>query len=545
MKENDRIDKKSLRLVTKKNVDWDELAKDCICFANTYGGHILIGIEDEENYPPVGQKIPDDLPGTIKRKIQERTINVGIEVIVMPSENDSEYIDITVVRNARSIASTTNGRYYYRVDKDCKPLMPDELIRLMEDRQTLTWELQQNLKIPRNLFDSSKYWGFLQEIQESDRVSSFIKGKTNDEILDHYQLAKGDYLTNLGVLWLGMQKHRARLLYSPTIQFIKYDDLGNKTKKIVWDDYTSNPKELIEQIWSSIPEFNDSVEFPNGLYRDTISNYDEIVVRELLVNALAHRPYTTRGDIFINLYHDRLQIHNPGLLPIGVTPKNILHTTVQRNRHLAKIFSDLKLMEQEGSGYDKIYETLLSVGKRIPIVEERSDSVVVTIYKTIVKNEIVNFIDKVNSEYQLSSKEKISLGLIAQHNSLTMIELYKLLGLPDNQSSKNWLGRLIEFGLIKSTGKTKGTEYSIDNKLLIKLKFKGKTNLKGIQNHRLNELIIADLTKFPESSRKDIHQRIGKEIPERKIRKVLTDMIGQNIIKRIGSKKYSKYLLTE
>ena len=55
--------------------------------------------------------------------------------------------------------------------------------------------------------------------------------------------------------------------------------------------------------------------------------YDEVVVRELLANALAHRPYTQRGDIFLNLHPDRLEVHNPVVLPIGVTPRNILHTT--------------------------------------------------------------------------------------------------------------------------------------------------------------------------------------------------------------------------
>lgn len=59
---------------------------------------------------------------------------------------------------------------------------------------------------------------------------------------------------------------------------------------------------------------------PDGLYRQSVPAFDEIVVRELLVNALVHRPYTQRGDIFLNLYPDRLEVVNPGLLPLGITP---------------------------------------------------------------------------------------------------------------------------------------------------------------------------------------------------------------------------------
>ncbi|WP_460879955.1 ATP-binding protein [Pontibacter rugosus] len=91
-----------------------------------------------------------------------------------------------------------------------------------------------------------------------------------------------------------------------------------------------------------------------------------------------------RGDIFINLHHDRLEIHSPGLLPLGVTPSNIISKSIHRNTHLAKVFYDLKLMEMEGSGYDKVYEVLLLNGKPEPIVDEWDDRVVVTVKKMLL-----------------------------------------------------------------------------------------------------------------------------------------------------------------
>ena len=78
--------------------------------------------------------------------------------------------------------------------------------------------------------------------------------------------------------------------------------------------------------------------------------YAEKVLRELLVNALVHRPYTQRGDIFLNLHPDRLEVVNPGRLPLGVTPQTILHASRRRNDGLARVFHDLGLMEREGSG---------------------------------------------------------------------------------------------------------------------------------------------------------------------------------------------------
>lgn len=544
MQENSQFDKKSLLVVTTTNPDWDEITKDCISFANGLGGKLIIGIEDSDELPPLNQKVDDTLLVKIRKKIENRAINLGIELYKREAENGSEYIEILINRNKNSIASTTNGKYYIRVEDECKPLLPDELSRLMADKGSFNWETQQYMKVLRNDLDSQKFESFKTDINKSSRVSDFVKQKTDDELLDYYLFAEGNYLTNLGILWIGNRIHRAKLLYSPTVQFIKYDENEKNSKKMVWDDFTKNPKELIQDIYSSITEFQDSLEFPDGIYRKKIYNYDEVVIRELIANALVHRPYTTRGDIFINLFIDKLEIHNPGLLPIGVTPKNILHTSIQRNRNFAKVFYDLTLMEKEGNGYDIIYETLLSEGKNAPIVREEDDRVVVTIKKTIINKHVINFIDIINSEFQLTSKELISLSFIAQHHSLSLRELSNFIGKDDQIITKDWIKRLIEWRIIIPIGKSKGVTYTVEPNLLRKANFKGRTNLKTIQPHRLQELIREDLKRYPNSSRQDIHQRIGKEIPERMVRLYLKKLVDENEVKKNGDKKWTKYLLT-
>ena len=176
-------------------------------------------------------------------------------------------------------------------------------------------------------------------------MKASVKEKDDEELLDHYQLAQGQYLTHLGLLCIGKQQRRAQLATAPVIQFIKYDEHAQKANKLGWDDHTLNPMELIEAVWQDVPDFRERYGLPDNLYRQNLPAFDEIVVRELLVNALAHRPHTQRGDIFLNLHPDRLEVVNPGLLPLGVTPQNVLHTTVRRNEHLARLFHDLKLME--------------------------------------------------------------------------------------------------------------------------------------------------------------------------------------------------------
>jgi len=146
-------------------------------------------------------------------------------------------------------------------------------------------------------------------------------------------------------------------------------------------------------------------EFPNGLFRNKIRHYDERLIRELLINAIAHKSYTISGDIFIKVYPDRLEIHNSRIITLRRYFQHILHQSVRRNAHLSKLFYDLNLMEREGSGYDKIYEIQLREAKRLPVVEEGSDRVEVTLFKEMKNPDIVRLINEFSSKLSLRQKE--------------------------------------------------------------------------------------------------------------------------------------------
>ncbi|HQU83134.1 MAG TPA: ATP-binding protein [Pyrinomonadaceae bacterium] len=524
--------------------DVKELAKDCVAFANAEGGVLHIGIEDKETLPPPNQKIKEKKIVELSQKIDGNTINVSILPAKITAENGGEFIELKIFRS-QSIAATSDGRYFLRVADASRPLMPDEISRLLTEKTAHNWEEQTSRNVSANFTDEKKRVQFLTDIRTSERVKTFVKEKSDDEILEHYRFIKDGLLTNLGILWIGQNSDRAMLQHAPVVQFIKKDEFENKVNKIVWDDFLLNPKELIDSIWNEIPDWREFYELPDGIFRKQIPHYDERIIRELLANALVHRPYTQRGDIFINLFPDRLEIHNPGLLPLGVTPENILHKSVKRNEHLAKVFHDLKLMEREGSGFDLIYDVLLSNGKPLPKVQEGDDRVVVTIYKRIVNKPIIDFVKKADETFQLKQKERITLGLVAQNESLTAKEMTKILELNDVSELKHWLGSLVENGLIKTKGRTKGTEYFVESSLLKKLDFKGKTSLKGIESHRLRELILRDLEIYEEAGISEIHQRIGLEIPRRKIEYELKRMVENDEIKAKGEKKHRKYLFAK
>lgn len=546
MEENVNTDKKSMKFLKGRNTDWDELAKDCVSFANAQGGSIYIGIDDKAILPPANQKIGDrNLPNLIQKNIAQRTVNVAVAITIEVAENESEFLKVQVFRNAQTIASTTDGKYYIRVHDECKPIPPDEMARLAADKNAFVWEEQITKRIPASQFDEQKRKTFLVDVRNSKRVSSFIKEMSDDEILDFYFFQKNGYLTNLGILWIGKRNDRASLLYPPAIQIIRYDDKDEKIWKLLLDDYFSNPKELLERVLNDVPDWQESIEISEGMFRKNIPFFPIEVVRELVVNALVHRTYTTRGDIFINIFPDRLEIHSPGRLPYGVTPKNILNQSIRRNEHISKAFYDLGLMEREGSGYDLVYALLLGSGKPLPIVKETDERVTVIVTKQFVSKEVVRLMDKASTEFSLKQKELISLGLLAQQQSYTAVEISGILNQNEETGLRNWLGRLVEFELIVKTGKGKGTQYAVNPEFIRKINFKGKTNLKNIEDYRLEELIYKDIKAYPNSGFSEIHSRIGLEINQFKVKRLLKNMVENHVLDTIGERKWTRYFIKQ
>ncbi len=540
--EGQHSDAKSLLAVTGRTADWAELAKDCVAFANALGGKLLIGVEDGDKLPPPAQRVPPGLPDMLRRRIGELTVNLAVRPELRVADNGGEFVELFIDR-AAAVASTSDGRYFLRIGDTSKPVLGDEVMRLAGERSALPWETLTTLGVPRAQADPVKCGALLAALRASDRVKASVKEKGDDELLDHYLLVQGGLLTHLGVLCIGRQIDRARLGTAPVIQFIKRDAQENKVNKLAWDDHTLSPMELVDAVWRDVPDFREFYEVADGLFRTQVPAFDERVIRELLINTLVHRPYTQRGDIYLNLHPDRLEIVNPGPLPLGVTPENVLHASVRRNDHLARLCHDLKLMEREGSGFDAIYDVLLSQGRPAPLVAEGPDWVRVTLARTAPDRQVLAFITKASESYALKQRERITLGLLARHEALTAKELAARLELAGTDQLRLWLDRLCDWGLVGQSGRTQATRYFVNPELLRTLDFPATTTLKRIEEHRLRALVIEDLQRYPASSLGDIHTRIGTEIPRRRLQAVLSRLIVQQQVRMEGERRWARYSL--
>lgn len=542
MTEHDALEHKSLRLVTRKNPGWDDIARACVCFANGRGGVLQIGVEDGETEPPAGQTIPPDLPSRVFQRIAETTHNVSPafpEVRAAPSGGE---VLVVRVPTSSALACTTDGRYYARLADACTPVPPEDMVRLVTEKGALVWELALT-DAPASEAEPAHVRRLLNGLRASDRVKDSVKARTDGEVLAAYDLVRDDRLTNLGVLWLGQRDRRARLRHAPILQYLRYDGQGRKVaKEMFGDDYAMTPWDQVEAV-QALPVWDESVEVPQGVFRDRVPIYDVEVVRELVANALVHRVYPTSGDIFVSLYADRLEVHSPGRLPVGVTPSNILHQRKRRNESLARLFHDLQLMEGEGTGYDRMYDLLLSSGRPAPEVREGPDRVEVTVRGLDMNVRALKVIAAASVHGPLEERERIVLGLLARGGPSRRADLASALSLRGAADVGPWTGSLLDRKLVTTTGRAAGQRLKINPRLLRESGARMRTTLIDIEDYRLRELLRTDVERFPGSPVREIHARVGAEISRRRVQRQLVALRDDGLIRMEGERASARYFL--
>ena len=537
--EGQHLEQKSLRALD----DHKKLSEVCVAFANTRdGGELRIGIEDGEHLPPEGQNKLNSRLNTLCKNILNNTNNVSFVPSIVEAENGGEYISLKVP-HSKSVASTSNGKFLLRIGEENRPIVGEDIMYLAADRANWQWETLTTAQVPRTAADKNKVKHLISRIKSSKNAKDRVKKKTTNQMLDHFNLAEGEFLTNLGILCIGTQKDRAKLSTAPIIQFIKKDEAGQKTNKIVWDEHDLSPVELVEDVWEKIPDFKEIYEIPNGMRRELVPAFEKAVVRELIVNALVHRPYTQKGDIFLNLTPDSLKVVNPGRLPIGVTPQNILQASVRRNDHLAKLFHDIGLMEREGSGIDLIYEILLSQGRPVPELVEGDDSVTVTLHRRLPDQRVKRLIASVSEFHKLSPYDRIILGMLAISGPSTARVIAGKLGITSVGELKELMKYILQNGIVVRTGKTQATQYSVATDVMpVAESDESSSTLNVTHEDDHMTLVENDISRHPRSSIGEIHDRFGDRIPHRKLRRVLEKLVKSGKITSEGIKRGTRYL---
>ncbi len=164
-------------------------------------------------------------------------------------------------------------------------------------------------------------------------------------------------------------------------------------------------------------------------------------VRETVINAVVHTDYAQRGaPIRLSIFDDRLEVENPGLLPFGLTIEDLPHGVSKlRNRVIGRTFHALGLIEQWGSGIQRMTAACRAAGLAPPAFEELATRFRVTIATTRVGPAVVDETDEA------------ILDRLGQAQGLATSEVAKAIGLSP-RATRTRLARLVGRGLVREIG---------------------------------------------------------------------------------------------
>lgn len=207
---------------------------------------------------------------------------------------------------------------------------------------------------------------------------SFTKAAAKSlELLTEHQSKL--YPSKGGLLLFG--KNREGLFPDPLIRLARFEGT-NKNKVLDYLDLRSPLSIALDEILAFIRRNTSIGAVIKDLRREDIPQYPLLVIREAVLNALAHTDYSVmESPIHIAIFDDRLEITNPGSMPLGMSLEIALSGVSQlRNKVLGRVFRELRLTDQWGSGLNRMIDACQQDRIKTPKFEELGQFFRVTLY---------------------------------------------------------------------------------------------------------------------------------------------------------------------
>ena len=308
-----------------------DIHKEIVAMANADGGHLLIGIDDDGEIAGVDAKLS-----------MEQISNAIQSIIPLPRIIFHQYsidkLDIIVVEIPKSeTLCSIGGVAYIRIGTGIRPLSIQEILILASEIGTIQWDGA--LLLDEETMNSDFIDIYFNRMEESRGKS--IQTQHRNRYFRSIGTLRDDKLTNAGVLFFtDASEHiphcRIRLVFME-----KNEPMGSR-------EYTGPVWKLIEDVLADILREVGTSEVVVSARRKHISHYPPRILREAIINAVAHRNYVISADIRIFLHRNKIIIRSPGGLLPGVDLDDPEH--VPRNPYLCNLLYDAGFIERYGFG---------------------------------------------------------------------------------------------------------------------------------------------------------------------------------------------------
>lgn len=418
----------------------EEIYKEVIAFANTDGGTVYVGIDNDGNV--VGLSNVD--------KEYTRITN-GIRDAIMPDV--AMYVKFTIQENKVvriSVSEGSNKPYY---------------LRAKGIKSSGVFVRQGTSSVPASVEQIRKM------IKESDG-DIFEELRSLEQELTFNSAAKA--FDQYGVEF-NENKYRALGITHPqddiytNLALILSDQCPYTTKIAVFTDETCTVFRDSKEFGGSVfKQFEDTVNYLalcnktssviKGIVRTDKQDYPEEALREALLNAIVHRDYGFSGSIIINVNDKKIEfISIGGLLP-GLSTDDIrIGISQPRNKKLAEIFHRLRLIESYGTGIRRIYKLYENCSVQ-PTITVTSNA-----FKIVLPNmnEVPDPVAELGQP--ITAQMKKVLDYLAEYGQITDAEICDLLGLKKTRAF-TVAKQMRDMGLIQVVGRGENRKYTNENK---------------------------------------------------------------------------------
>ncbi|MBP7369462.1 MAG: putative DNA binding domain-containing protein [Paludibacteraceae bacterium] len=427
----------------------DNILKTVCAFANTNGGTIYIGIDDNGN--PVElkniKKLMEDIPNKIKN-----TIGI-VPKVNLVERGGKQLIEVNI--ESYKYPVSYKGAFYKRSGSTNTELAGTELTQFLLQKSGLVWD--QSVEPMATLDDIN-----LDTLDHFKRLSqkrlSSISTEDNPELL----------LEKLNLLRNGKLKRAAILLFgkNPRKFFItSYLQIGrfiSESEVISSDIIDGNLFEQVEKALEILRiKYLQNRFYYEGIVRKEDLEIPEAVLREAIINALIHRDYMIPAQTQLRVYDDKIWLWNAGKLPEGISIEQLKkpHASYLRNPLLADIFYKAGYIESWGRGTLNIIDYCTSANLPEPEMSEEMNGFLLVIHKYGEGSEKIPETTQ-KSPRKVPEKSQKILNALKENPFLSRKQLALNLG-ESEHTIQSRLRKLQKEGIIKRIGTAKGGHWEV------------------------------------------------------------------------------------
>lgn len=522
-----------------------------MCMANTDGGTLLIGVEDDGRITGArarhtGSTDADRLVALVRsRTVPPLQVNVNVFAL-----SEGDVIEI-VVPKGQAITTTSDGTCQRRVLENhgwaCVPYHASEhhgrgFILGAEDLSAqpcvhAAWEDLDPLQFERARKAANGPAGDKALLTLSDRDLAGAIGAL--ETSDGCQVP-----TFSGLLLLGREEALRRHIPTHEAAFQVLDAGGEVRMN---DSFRKPLIELADLMEQRFKARNQEREVLVGMIRMAIPDYSFPAFREALLNALFHRDFRENNGVYVQWHPDHLYIASPGGFPEGVTAQNLLtHEPKPRNRRLYEAGKRLGLVEQTGRGVDKVYDGQVRYGRPIPDYSRSSNTGVRLVLQGGSENlSFASFVFQREraKDRKLTIGEMIGLNRLFHQRRLTSGQLASdMHGTP--AEAEGILTRLVEDGLVELRSEKQDGVYQFTSAVYKALgKPLAHARMKGLDGKAREKAVLEHVAKHKSIAREQVMVLTG--LTDRQATAFLKSLVSKGRLVPIGERRARHYQLPD